>query len=192
MQHAFAKTEVIMTARFKLSLAVLCGALGAACAHAQTTTPTRSAQNARAAEEQAIAPPLHTESVRIAGPIVAACHLRFDDYRAKAADHAPRFAFDKSELQAGDRALLHDVAACVSRGPLEGRRLELIGRADPRGEIEYNFLLGERRANSVARFLEEAGVRHHQLEETSRGKLDATGKDEGGWARDRRVDILLL
>jgi peptidoglycan-associated lipoprotein len=51
--------------------------------------------------------------------------------------------------------------------------------------------LGERRAGSASRYLTALGVDGGKLAETSRGKLDATGSDEHGWARDRRVDIVL-
>jgi len=181
-----------MTHGFQASLAVVAvfGALAAACTHEQNSQ-THAARS-EPIETTTPAAAVTTNSLTVAGPIVTACHIRFDDYRTKAADRAPRFAFDESGLLPPDEALLDKVAACVTHGPLTGRRLELVGRADPRGEIEYNFLLGERRANSVGSYLESAGVRKHQIEETSRGKLDATGTDEAGWARDRRVDVLLL
>jgi outer membrane protein OmpA-like peptidoglycan-associated protein len=35
------------------------------------------------------------------------------------------------------------------------------------------------------------GVTPQHVDATSRGKLDANGKDEEGWAKDRRVDIEL-
>jgi len=39
--------------------------------------------------------------------------------------------------------------------------------------------------------LSSLGVDRATLTLSSRGKLDATGTDESGWLRDRRVDILL-
>ena len=68
----------------------------------------------------------------------------------------------------------------------------LVGHADPRGTFEYNFHLGERRAESVASFLNRKGVAQNRLDTTSRGKKDAVGTDEASWALDRRVDVLLL
>ena len=87
--------------------------------------------------------------------------------------------------------VLAQIAKCVTTGPLAGRALELVGRADPRGESEYNMALGERRASSVREYLSRLGVDRAKLIESSRGKLDAMGTDENGWRRDRRVDILL-
>ena len=85
--------------------------------------------------------------------------------------------------------MLDQVARCVTTGPLKGRTLRLTGRADPRGEQEYNMTLGSSRADAVARYLRALGVTSNQLTETSRGKLDATGTDEASWQLDRRVDI---
>jgi len=105
------------------------------------------------------------------------------------AQEAPKFDFDQSFIRAEDRGVLDQVARCVTTGPLKGRTLRLTGRADPRGEQEYNMTLGSSRADAVARYLRALGVTSNQLTETSRGKLDATGTDEASWQLDRRVDI---
>jgi peptidoglycan-associated lipoprotein len=105
------------------------------------------------------------------------------------ASEAPKFGYDSSDLRAGDRTVLAQIAKCVTTGPLKGRALHLVGRADPRGEQEYNMTLGSSRAHTVARYLISLGVSQGQLNETSRGKLDATGTDEASWQLDRRVDI---
>jgi hypothetical protein len=81
------------------------------------------------------------------------------------------------------------VAKCVTTGALKGRTLHLVGRADPRGTVEYNFVLGESRADSVSSYLEGLGVDSSRITSTSRGKLDATGTDEPTWQLDRRVDV---
>jgi peptidoglycan-associated lipoprotein len=86
---------------------------------------------------------------------------------------------------------LQQIATCVTTGPLKGRALQLVGRADARGEAEYNMGLGEHRADAVRKYLGALGVPQTQLTETSRGKLDATGTDEAGYQRDRRVDVAL-
>jgi len=49
--------------------------------------------------------------------------------------------------------------------------------------------LGGTRADAVKRFLHEMGLEDGRVATTSRGELDATGTDEAGYARDRRVDI---
>ena len=51
--------------------------------------------------------------------------------------------------------------------------------------------LGAKRARAAHQFLASAGVANDKLFDTSRGELDATGKDEEGWRKDRRVDVKL-
>lgn len=99
----------------------------------------------------------------------------------------PRFDFDNSELTSQDRDVLQQVATCLTTGPLKGKKLELIGRADPRGTEEYNLGLGDRRAHQVGEYLERLGV--SKIDSKTRGALDATGRDDSGWAQDRRVDL---
>ena len=124
--------------------------------------------------------------VYVSEEIAKACQLHFNNDAA-----APKFDFDESEVLPQDRDVLAQVAACVTTGPLKGRALGLIGRADPRGEEEYNMALGGRRAQSIQSYLSHLGVESARMLETSRGELDATGTDEAGWQHDRRVDILL-
>jgi peptidoglycan-associated lipoprotein len=108
------------------------------------------------------------------------------------ADRAPKFDFDSSQLASNDRDILVLVARCFTTGPLKGRSLALTGRADPRGETEYNMNLGEARATSVRTYLANLGLAQGRMSETSRGALDATGHDEETWRRDRRVDVSLV
>jgi peptidoglycan-associated lipoprotein len=49
--------------------------------------------------------------------------------------------------------------------------------------------LGAERAEGVKNFIVGLGVPVSSLSTSSRGKLDANGTDEAGWANDRRVDI---
>lgn len=107
-------------------------------------------------------------------------------------DKAPRFDFDSSDLSPAEKDVLSQLGKCLTEGPLKGRSIQLVGRADPRGEQEYNMELGERRADQVDRYLAGLGVESARLQKTSRGELDATGTDEEGWRKDRRVDINLV
>jgi peptidoglycan-associated lipoprotein len=104
-------------------------------------------------------------------------------------DRAPKFDFDSSQLSSSDRDLLQQVAKCMTDGALKGKNVELIGRADPRGEQEYNMTLGSSRSTAARNFLKGLGIADSRMTETSRGALDATGHDEESWAVDRRVDI---
>jgi peptidoglycan-associated lipoprotein len=104
---------------------------------------------------------------------------------------APKFDFDATQLSATDRNELDQLAKCMTTGPLAGKNVTLVGRADPRGEEEYNMALGARRATAVEHYLAQSGVAESRLPVTTRGALDAQGHDEQGWAADRRVDLRL-
>src|SRR6185503_15295786 len=90
----------------------------------------------------------------------------------------PNFAYDQVELLPEDRAVLEQIATCLTTGPLKGKGLNLVGRADPRGTEEYNLGLGARRAQSVSDYLQKLGVTSPQLAETTKGALEASGTDE--------------
>jgi peptidoglycan-associated lipoprotein len=101
------------------------------------------------------------------------------------------FDFDSANVQPAARATLGKLAKCFTDGPLKGRKMNLVGHADPRGEEEYNIVLGGRRADNVKHTLGGLGLPDGQATTTSRGEMDATGTDEASWAKDRRVDIVL-
>jgi peptidoglycan-associated lipoprotein len=120
--------------------------------------------------------------VAIDDAILRACHIDADK---------AFFPFDSARLESGAASPIGAVATCFTRGPLKGRSLKLVGRADPRGDDEYNMLLGQSRADSVGVVLSRDGLERSRMSSTSRGDLDAKGHDENGWSKDRRVDILL-
>jgi len=101
------------------------------------------------------------------------------------------FAYDSANVRPQDQAILQKLAACFMTGPLKGRTMRLVGHADPRGDEEYNMVLAGRRADNVKSAINNAGLDNAKMATTSRGELDATGTDEAGWERDRRVDIML-
>jgi outer membrane protein OmpA-like peptidoglycan-associated protein len=125
-------------------------------------------------------------TIVVSEDILRACRTNLDDI-----EKAPKFDFDKSDVLPEQADVLRQVADCFTTGPLKDTRLELVGRADPRGSVAYNNGLGMRRANQVATYLEQFGVEDARIDRNSRGKLDARGRDEASWAIDRRVDILL-
>ncbi len=167
-------------------------ALGAVGLIGCAATPHPSAQNAAPAKASVGEAQLTSSEIKPqpgispSEEILSACQLHFDNEQA-----APEFCFDQTYLTPRDREVLSKVADCLTTGPLKGRKIELIGRADPRGEQEYNMALGSSRAASVAGYLEHVGVDSSRITQTSRGKLDAKGTNETSWMVDRRVDVLL-
>lgn len=143
-----------------------------------SATPDKPAPDVT--KDQAVSP-----SLAVSADIAAACGI----VAPKSA--TPKFDYDKDELTADDRAVLEQIATCLTTGALKGRSVDLIGRADPRGTEEYNLGLGSRRAHTVSQYLQRLGVGQPQMGVTTRGALEATGTDEAGWAQDRRVDVQL-
>ena len=124
-------------------------------------------------------------ALNLGGDIVKLCNIK------AGATTNPTFDYDKEELSPEDRAVLDQLATCLTSGALKGKGVNLVGRADPRGTEEYNLGLGSRRAGAVSTYLSRLGVSEPQLAVNTRGALDATGTDESGWQKDRRVDITL-
>lgn len=101
------------------------------------------------------------------------------------------FSFDSADVAADAANALDALARCFVSGPLKGKGMKLVGHADPRGETEYNLALGQKRAGTVADFLAKKGVEQGKMATSSKGEFEATGTDEAGWARDRKVEVLL-
>lgn len=98
------------------------------------------------------------------------------------------FEFDSSDLKPEALRAL-DVHAKDLKA--SGQRVVLEGHTDERGTREYNIALGERRAQSVQRYLVLQGVSPAQLELVSYGeeRPAATGSSEEAWAQNRRVEL---
>jgi peptidoglycan-associated lipoprotein len=150
---------------------------------------TTTSANIDANAVKAQAPAVWTPNLTISDVIAKACGITPRGSKAAA---APSFEFDSAALGPEDREMLAEVAKCLTTGALKGKSIGLIGRADARGEDEYNMTLGAHRADAVKRYFVDLGVGKDRLRASSRGELDATGKDEAGYAQDRRVDIELL
>ncbi|GJM06284.1 MAG: peptidoglycan-associated lipoprotein [marine bacterium B5-7] len=97
------------------------------------------------------------------------------------------FAFDNSKVNTQYDANLTAQANYLKDHPNVNVRLE--GNTDERGSREYNIALGERRALSIARYLEIHGVPKQQLSIISYGaeKPVVLGHAESAYHMNRRV-----
>ena len=178
------KTRSLVSVLAPTALLVLLAACGGDKKPAETATKP----------VETVTPPTTTSApgksekmaVNVDDDIIKACNLKFENL-----DEAPKFDYDSESLTQGEKNILEAIAKCLTSGPLKGRAVDLVGRADPRGETEYNMTLGAKRARSVHTFLGGLGVPGDKLRDTSRGELDAKGTDEEGWRKDRRVDVRL-
>jgi peptidoglycan-associated lipoprotein len=101
------------------------------------------------------------------------------------------FGLDRAAVAATERPKLDAALKWLKDNP--DKNLVLVGHCDWRGTAEYNLGLGDRRANSVKRYLESLGGDAMRIETLSKGSTDAKqGGGDAEWAKDRRVDFVEL
>ncbi len=98
------------------------------------------------------------------------------------------FGFDRYDLTSEARATLDRQAAWLVSNERASVRVTVEGHTDDRGTREYNLALGERRANSIQRYLTAKGVAASRIQTISYGKErpEVLGSGEAVWAQNRR------
>lgn len=99
------------------------------------------------------------------------------------------FDYDSAELKSEALTTLRENAAFLRENP--GLRVQIEGHCDERGTFEYNLALGERRAQSVRKFLVKEGVEPSRLYTISYGeeRPARVGHDESAWRWNRRAEF---
>ena len=98
------------------------------------------------------------------------------------------FEFDRAAITSGSATQLQKHLACFTTR--EGT-IRVEGHCDERGTTDYNLALGQRRADSVKRWLTSNGVSPSRIRAVSFGEerpLDR-GHSEASWARNRRAEL---
>ncbi len=72
------------------------------------------------------------------------------------------FALDSDQLYDSEKPLLDRTAKCLQQN--DAQRVSIVGNADERGTVAYNEALGQRRAETVAHYLESKGAAPTQVE----------------------------
>ena len=158
------------------AFAVLAGCAGQVNESAQSASKVETAEE-RAAREARQAEFLASQETKLRNNAMAADTLFF-------------FEFDKSDL---NQAALNDLDAHAKYLAADrSAKVRLEGHADERGTRAYNLALGERRANSVTRYLVIQGVNRSQIETVSYGEERplSLSRDDNGWSRNRRVELI--
>ena len=173
---------------FVTSAATLSAVIATLVGCGESKPPARSATQAAPSADAN-----RTSASRTASPQGPSNVTISDEIRSKCGipDEDAYFAFDSAHVRAQDHSPLDLVASCFVQGALRGHVVKLVGRADPRGETEYNMTLGQSRADAVGNYLVSRGMPSSKTKSTSRGAMDATGSDESSWQHDRRVDVML-
>jgi len=102
------------------------------------------------------------------------------------------FDFDKYNIRPDAAAILKKSAKFLMAHPTY--KIQIEGHCDERGSVEYNLVLGERRAESAKKFLVNLGVDGSRLSTISYGKempLDPRHTPEA-WAKNRRCHFIIL
>ena len=99
------------------------------------------------------------------------------------------FGYDRSDIRPEFKDILNAHAQYLVANPQA--RVVLEGHCDERGTVEYNLALGERRANTVKRYLIVQGANPSQLESISFGEERPAmiGSDDSAWSKNRRTEI---
>ena len=112
------------------------------------------------------------------------------DFRQNVGDRV-FFDTDQSNLRDDARQTLNRQAEWLKK--YTNYPITIEGHCDERGTREYNFALGERRANAAKQYLVAQGIPAARIRTVSLGKEnpDPPGSDEGSWARNRRAVTVL-
>jgi peptidoglycan-associated lipoprotein len=101
------------------------------------------------------------------------------------------FDFDRYEIRKDALPVLEGNAKWLRNEA--GRPLVIEGHCDERGTLAYNLVLGEKRAKSAKRYLEDLGIPGSRLQTTSYGEVRPFCKEhnEGCWQKNRRAHFVV-
>ena len=100
------------------------------------------------------------------------------------------FNFDKYYIRNVDKPVLDEAAETLKANP--NVKVYVNGYCDAIGGMSYNLRLSQRRAESVAAYLEDKGIPASQLIPQGFGKTHfvATNRTAEGRAQNRRVELV--
>lgn len=100
------------------------------------------------------------------------------------------FSFDSASLLEPAREQLDVNAEWLRNNPQV--QIQIEGHCDERGTADYNYALGQRRAETARNYLIQQGISPDRLHTISYGseRPDDTSGGEMAWARNRRVQFM--
>ncbi len=101
------------------------------------------------------------------------------------------FDFDQYNIRSDAQAVLEGNAKWLRNKA--GKSFVIEGHCDERGTLAYNLVLGEKRAKSATRYLEDLGILGSRIQTTSYGEVRPFCKDhnEGCWSKNRRAHFVV-
>lgn len=102
------------------------------------------------------------------------------------------FDYDKYDIRQNDIPTLKKVASALQKYPK--LRVIIEGHCDERGTNEYNFALGQKRANSAKQYLITLGVSSSRIDIISYGeeKPLCSEQNETCWQKNRRAHFVFI
>jgi outer membrane protein OmpA-like peptidoglycan-associated protein len=99
------------------------------------------------------------------------------------------FDYDQAGLRNDAKSALDGNMSCFQS--LTGQ-IAIEGHADERGTVDYNLALGQRRADTVKRYMVNSGVATGRISTTTYGEERPVdrGHNEVAWGRNRRAEII--
>jgi peptidoglycan-associated lipoprotein len=100
------------------------------------------------------------------------------------------FDFDKSDIRKDQLPRIEGDLKFLKDNP--NVKAMISGHCDERGTTEYNFALGERRAQTVMNYFVNNGIPASRLSVLSKGEEEPAvqGHDESAWAKNRRCEFM--
>ncbi len=100
------------------------------------------------------------------------------------------FNYDAYSITPQARQTLAAAAKCFE---VQGISVRVEGHCDERGTTEYNLALGQRRADTIKRYLISQGVTPSRISTVSYGEEKPLeyGHNESAWRANRRAEILV-
>jgi peptidoglycan-associated lipoprotein len=101
------------------------------------------------------------------------------------------FDYDQYAIRRDAQTILDANADWIKNRP--GKAVVIEGHCDERGTQAYNLVLGDKRARSVKRYLEDLGVPAARLKTTSYGEIRPFCKerDESCYQQNRRAHFVV-
>lgn len=101
------------------------------------------------------------------------------------------FELDSARLDASSKSALDENIAIMKDN--SNIKVELQGHADERGTTDYNLALGQRRAETVRRYMTNQGIPPNQLTTVSYGEEKPLrgGSNEQAWSKNRRAEFVI-
>lgn len=132
---------------------------------------------------------LDTDGALVVGDPYGSDNSQFSGPQALRENNTIYFKYDSEQIQDDYVGVMQAHAQYLRDNP--DSRIIIEGHTDERGTPEYNIALGERRARSVARYMQNLGVDVNQLSIVSYGEEKPVdpGHMENSWQKNRRAVI---